>query len=566
MMKLFLCLLCAVILSACSFNKQALESAKPIDDVIFHWFEYEGRDAIFANKPPQGHYQNPIISGFYPDPSIVRVDHDYYMVHSSFGYYPGLPVFHSKDLVNWSLIGHGLHSQEQLQFNSSQDISRGIFAPTIRHHKGLFYIITTDVDGIGNFYITANDPAGPWSKPVTLPEIDGIDPDIFFDDDGRVYIAHNGPPKGTPLYDGHRAIWLWEFNLKQEKIIPESGRIIVNGGANLREEPIWIEAPHIYKKDGWYYLSCAEGGTSVNHSQVVFRTRKLSEPFEPYNNNPILTQRDLSDDRQNPITSAGHADFVKTHDGQWWAVFLAIRPYEGGFHNTGRETYMLPVSWRDQWPHILGKNTEIPLTHKAPFPDQKTSNAARAQTGNFTFRDEFNTQKLDLNWATVLTSEQAWSALKGDHLALKPKSVALRDHGQPAFLAHRQQHNNFSASTKMDLPKQANVTAGLAIFQNSEHNYFFGVELKDGRYILKLEKNQKKGMTTLPPVKLGKASGSITLGVEQDSTMLHFFTQDKNGMKKYVFKGADASNLSTQVAGGFVGVTVGPHARVNSSD
>jgi alpha-N-arabinofuranosidase len=241
-------------------------------DVAFDWFRYEGRDAAFAGVLQPGYYRNPVLAGFYPDPSIVRVADDYYLVTSSFAYFPGLPVFHSTDLVNWRQIGHALSRRSQLTFENGQGISRGIFAPTIRHHDGRFYIITTDVDGIGNFYVTAADPAGLWSDPVLLPQIDGIDPDLFFDQDGRVYIAHNGAPEGAPRYDGHRAIWLWEYDLERRQVIPGSGRVIVDGGVDPARQPIWIEGPHLYRVGGWYYLSCAEGGTTDQHSQVVFRT------------------------------------------------------------------------------------------------------------------------------------------------------------------------------------------------------------------------------------------------------------------------------------------------------
>jgi alpha-N-arabinofuranosidase len=228
--------------------------------VQFDWFEYTGRDEVFEQPIDASQYRNPVVAGFFPDPSIVRRGDDYYMVHSSFAYTPGVPVLHSDNLVDWRIIGHALDRRAQVDMRG-QGISRGIFAPTIRYHDGLFYVITTLIDRGGNFLVTTTDPAGPWSDPVWLPEIEGIDPDIFFDDDGRVYIAHNGPPEGAPLYEGHRAIWLWQYDPEARKVVPDSGRVIVNGGVDLAAEPIWIEAPHIFRVDDWYYLVCAEGGT-----------------------------------------------------------------------------------------------------------------------------------------------------------------------------------------------------------------------------------------------------------------------------------------------------------------
>src|SRR5689334_15537757 len=162
--------------------------------IEFRSFHYEGsvpESAILRDAQRQ--YVNPILAGFYPDPSIVRMGGDYYLVNSSFSWYPGVSIFHSRDLVNWTQIGHVLDRPSQLPLKGA-GISRGIFAPTIRHHNGLFYMITTNVSEGGNFYVTAKHPAGPWSDTVALPEIDGIDPSFFFDDDGHAYIVHNGPP------------------------------------------------------------------------------------------------------------------------------------------------------------------------------------------------------------------------------------------------------------------------------------------------------------------------------------------------------------------------------------
>ena len=213
--------------------------------------------------------------------------------------------------------------------------------------------------------MTAKNPRGPWSDPVWLKEIDGIDPSFFFDDDGKAFVVNNGPPEGTPLYNGHRAIWIQEFDLPANKLIGPR-KVIVNGGTDLAKKPIWIEGPHLYRIKGWYYLMCAEGGTERNHSEVIFRGKSPWGPFEPYQSNPILTQRDLPADRANPVTNAGHADLVQMQDGSWWAVFLASRPYQDYLFNTGRETCLLPVHWKDGWPVILEHGKEIPYALKAP--------------------------------------------------------------------------------------------------------------------------------------------------------------------------------------------------------
>ena len=318
--------------SPASLNPAQSDSTSAISkDVKFLNFSYTTPRGMLSETADE--YSNPILPGFYPDPSITKKGDDYYLTTSSFGYTPSLPIFHSKNLTDWSLIGYALNRESQMDF-AGASMSQGIFAPTLRYHDGLFYLITTSVGHGGNFIITASNPAGPWSEPIWLPEVGGIDPDLFFDEDGRIYIAHNDAPPEKPLYDGHRAIWLWEYDPIKKKVLPKSQKLLVNGGVDISQQPIWIEGPHIYKVNGWYYLSCAEGGTGPQHSQVIFRSRSLDDPFVPYSENPILTQRDLAYPRPHAIENAGHADFIETENGEWWAVFLGTRPYERDLHNT----------------------------------------------------------------------------------------------------------------------------------------------------------------------------------------------------------------------------------------
>jgi xylan 1,4-beta-xylosidase len=527
--------------------------------VNFYQFTYEGKDTIFAQKPAQGQFQNPILAGFYPDPSITRAGDDYYLVTSSFSYSPGVPIFHSKDLVNWKSLGHVLVTPKQLPLYKQQ-ISRGIYAPTIRYHDGTFYLITTLVDVRGNFIVTAKDPAGPWSDPILLPEVGGIDPDIFFDDDGRAYIAHNDAPIGEPLYDGHRAIWLWEFDLKTKKVIKESRRMIVNGGTDLAKKPVWIEAPHIYKINGWYYLLCAEGGTGYEHTEVAFRTRNLKKPFEPYAGNPILTQRDLDINRPNPITTAGHADLIQTTEGDWWAVFLATRAYDKTAYNTGRETFLLPVSWKNEWPIILEQGKEIPYQLNAPTIPVTTKNAD-TMTGNFIWQENFSGKELQHHWVSLRTADSPFYQLQKNSIQLQALNVRLDELEQPAFLGRRQQHTRFSASTRLDVPA-AKTSAGIVAFQSETAHYYFGATSTNGKtqlFIEQANKNTPKIIHTLSAADIGKR---LTLVIEGDAGKISFYYQNKNGNKKVVLENADAKILSTEIAGGFVGTLLGIHARV----
>ncbi|WJG09536.1 glycoside hydrolase family 43 protein [Aliiglaciecola sp. LCG003] len=528
---------------------------------VFERFRYEGKDQIFEAELAPNQFQNPIVAGFFPDPSITRKGDDFYMVHSTFSYAPGVPILHSTDLINWQLIGHALSQESQLDLEGQQ-VSRGIFAPTIRYHDGLFYMITTRIDGGGNFIVTAKDPAGTWSDPIWLPEINGIDPDIFFDDDGKVYITHNDAPQGEVLYEGHRAIWLWEFDLAAKKVVADSGRMIINGGVDLSKQPIWIEAPHIYKIDGWYYLLCAEGGTADQHSEVVFRSRDLSEPFIPYQNNPILTQRTLDENRINPITTAGHADLIQTSSGEWWAVFLATRTYDKSFYNTGRETFLLPVSWKDGWPHIWPEDSAIPyrLDKPAGLP---TTLVSQPLTGNFVWLDEFDQPQRDLQWLTLRGFDTSWYNIEQGAVSMTPKGVTLMQLQQPALLVKRQQHMRYSASTTLQVPASPGFSAGLVAMQNEQYLYYLGIKRSGAG--LKVFLEQAKGSeakVVYEQVLSQSLAKSITFTIEGDKGDIRFAYQldDKNSVD--IGQTWDGKILSTQVAQGFVGTMLGIHSRL----
>ncbi len=545
-------------LLAIFFTSYLSTNSTHASSVNFYQFTYEGKDKVFAQQPAQGQFQNPILAGFYPDPSITRAGDDYYLVTSSFSYSPGVPIFHSKDLVNWESLGHVLVTPKQLPLYQQQT-SRGIYAPTIRYHDGTFYLITTLVDVRGNFIVTAKDPAGPWSDPVLLPEIGGIDPHLFFDDDDRVYIAHNDAPVGEPLYNGHRAIWLWEFDLTKQKVIKESRRLIVNGGTDLAKKPVWIEAPHIYKINGWYYLLCAEGGTGQDHSEVVFRTRDLSQPFVPYAGNPILTQRDLDAGRTNPVTTAGHADLIQTKEGEWWAVFLATRSYDKNLYNTGRETFLLPVNWKDGWPIILEQGKKIPYQLKAPQISSRLQNT-EPMTGNFIWQDSFSENTLQHYWVSLRTADSPFYQLQKNSIQLQALNIRLDKLEQPAFLGRRQQHTRFGASTELDQPTEK-TSAGIVAFQSETAHYYFGATTHNGKTQLFIEQANKsvpKIIRTFSPADIGKR---FTLAIEGDAGKISFYYYNHKGKKKPVLKNADAKILSTEKAGGFVGTLLGIHAR-----
>lgn len=532
-------------------------SATHAQSVAFDWFEYTGHDRVFGQPLKTGEYRNPILAGYYPDPSVTRVGDRFYLVNSTFAHYPGIPVFESTDLVNWHQLGHVIDRPSQLSFEGL-GTSKGVFAPAIAHHDGTFYVINTSVDGGGNFYVTAKSAAGPWSDPQWLHEIDGIDPSFFFDADGKAYVVNNGPPEGKPLYDGHRAIWIQEFDVATGKLVGPR-RIVVNGGVDISKKPIWIEGPHLYKRGGWYYLMCAEGGTGPGHSEVIFRSKSPWGPYQPFAGNPILTQRDLDPARADPITNSGHADIVEAPDGSWWAVFLASRSYGGTHYNTGRETFLLPVTWKDGWPIILEHGKTIPYVATGP----KFMAAAKQAplTGNFTWRDEFDRDALDLAWIQIRTPKQQWFDLKTKKgaLTIDALPVKLDELTNPSFLARRQQHTSFEASTALDVPG-AGVAAGLAAFQNEKYWFFLGVRRSGDALEVFLEKDAGHGATVVATTRLAVVP-ALELRITGNAGDYSFsYDADGKGWRA-LREHEDGTILSTDVAGGFVGAIVGPYAR-----
>ncbi|ASL02643.1 glycoside hydrolase family 43 protein [Xanthomonas citri] len=548
---------CAALLMALAApaNAQAQASA----DVAFDWFEYRGDDAVFATPLPAGHYRNPVLAGFYPDPSITRVGERYYLVNSTFTYFPAIPVFESTDLVHWTQIGNVVDRREQLDYDGLR-MSRGMYAASIRHHDGRFYVVGTSVDSGGNFIASAGDPAGPWSALTWLPSIDGIDPYLFFDTDGSVYLLNNGPPEGTPLYEWHRAIWMQRFDIATNQPVGPR-KVLLNGGVDLASKPIWIEGPHLYQREGWYYLSCAEGGTGPQHSQVVLRSRSVWGPYAPAPNNPILTQRDLPAERAHPISNAGHVDLVDTSDGQWWAVFLASRPYRGDRYNTGRETFLLPVQWRDGWPSILPAGQPIPYIARAPA-GMKAPATQAPLSGNFVWHDDFDHTMLQREWLTVRVPKHEVADLRtrAGWLTLHASSQGLDGTGTPAFLARRQQHMRFTASTALEVPTQAGVSAGLAAFQNSTAWYALGIRRDGDAVQVFLDKRDGAATTTLAQTRI-PATAQLRLQISGDGGAYSFaFDADGRGWQS-LRRNDDASFLSTEKAGGFVGSVIGPFAQ-----
>ncbi|WP_308701869.1 glycoside hydrolase family 43 protein [Pontibacter ummariensis] len=531
---------------------------------IFSDFVYEGKDEVYKNHPLKaGEFYNPILQGAYPDPAITRKGNDYYMVHSSFAMFPGVPIFHSNDLVNWTQIGHVLDRPSQLDVHDT-GISAGVYAPDIEYNPNndTFYMITTAfAGGLGNIVVKTKDPLQGWSEPNKL-QFNGIDPSLFFDDNGKAYVVHNdAPDKGKELYEGHRVIKVWEYDLEKDQVISGTDKIIVNGGVDLEKKPIWIEAPHIYKKDGRYYLMCAEGGTGGNHSEVVFVSDDPKGPYTPAPNNPILSQRYLNPNRANKVDWAGHADLVEGPDGKHYGVFLAIRPNEKGRVNIGRETFILPVDWSGEFP--VFENGLVPMEPKLKTPEgveNKTGEAGYFPNGNFTFTDNFASDKLDYRWIGLRGPREAFASTTKEGLRINPFPVNIKEVKPTSTLFHRQQHNAFTYTTTLDYkPASEKDLAGIVALQSEKFNYVFGVTKKDKDYYIVLQRTEKGQSNIIASSKIDLKK-PIRLQVKADGDDYQF---------SYATNGTDLVNvggtvsgdiLSTNVAGGFTGTLLGLYA------
>ncbi len=446
-------------------------------------------------------YTNPVIPGGFPDPSICRDGDDYYTVHSSFEYFPGVPVFHSKDLVHWQQIGYCLTRESQLPLKNMR-YSGGIYAPTIRYHDGLFYMITTNIDGGGNFYVTANDPAGPWSEPVWLDR-EGIDPSLFFDDDGKVYYTrHVGGGDG---YIGQTLL-----NVEEGKLEGDLKKIWGGTGG------IWAEGPHLYKINGKYYLMISEGGTSYGHMITIARSDSPWGPYQANPDNPILTHKHLE---MHQFRALGHGDLVEAPDG-WWIVFLGIRPTGGYYNHLGREMFLAPVKWNENgWP-VVNEGKPIEKIMKAP------------RLLKYTFkedpeRDDFDSPNLRLCWNFLRNPymENYSFTERPGYLRLKGSPITMQDQDSPAFLGRRQTAMECKVAAKLDFnPASEGEEAGLVIRGNEINRAEIGITLKSGkRHVFFM--NMVKGKLVEPIRYEEIGDGEVILSIEAKPLSYELFYQ-----------------------------------------
>jgi sialate O-acetylesterase len=506
-------------------------------------------DWPMLTAPRGASYRNPVIPGFHPDPSVVRVGEDFYLVTSSFEFFPGVPIFTSRDLVHWRQLGHVLTRESQLPLQKARP-SGGIYAPTLRHHDGTFYVITTNVDGGGNFLVTAKDPAGPWSEPVWLPDFGGIDPSLFFDDDGTVYLTGQG--SGTPGQP--RGIYQTTLDVATGKLLGPLRLVWDRTGTR------YPEGPHLYKIRGRYYLMIAEGGTEYGHMVTIARADSPWGPFEACSRNPILTHRDTENDT--PVQGTGHADLVEAADGSWWMVFLAFRPVSGYWHHLGRETFLAPVAWdAEGWPLVNGgrpvglevAGAGLPAH---PFPTPPTRTAFDTPLG-----PEWNHLRHPKRASYALDARPGW-------LTLRAEAASLGAPASPTWVGRRQQHMSCRVATLVDfVPARDGEEAGMSLYMNPDHRYEIGVGRANGRrrvFVRQRIGPHVEAITASLPIE-GNEPVVLQVAATPEDYVFSFGIAISGrppvatlplgkGLVRY---------LSSEVAGGFTGVYVGLYATGN---
>jgi alpha-N-arabinofuranosidase len=499
-------------------------------------------------------YGNPILPGVHPDPSVVRVGEWFYLVNSSFEFFPGVPIHKSRNLVHWEPLGAVLTRDSQLPLATAGP-SGGIFAPTIRYHAGTFYMITTNVSRGGTFFVTAKDPAGPWSEPVWLHVPGGgIDPSLLFDDDGKVYLTSTGSEPG---------IYASQIDVASGKLLTQP-RIVWKGTGGR-----YPEGPHLYKIAGRYYLMISEGGTEYGHMVTIARASSPWGPFEACPRNPILTHRETP--MSVPIQATGHADLVEDGEGHWWMVFLGIRP-QGGYywHHLGRETFLAPVSWDAQgWP-VVNEGKPIALEmHVRGLPAQVLPAPPR--------RDDFDAPALGPSWSFLRNPVRASYATteRRGWLTLHPTAVALDEEKgpSPTFVGRPQELLRGRYSARIDfVPGRAGEEAGLVLYRAPHARYEIGVRRAGAGREVFVRQTVGTELSTVTASAAAPGSAPLILQIDAEPTRYTFAWTpspehgDATSARLAPLGAAETRFLATEVTGGFIGTFVGLYAHAPADD
>ncbi len=483
-------------------------------------------------------YHNPIVPGFTPDPSVCRAGDDFFLVTSSFEYFPGVPLYHSLDLVHWRQIGHVLTRKSQLNIETARS-SGGIFAPTIRFHDGRFYMVTTDTRGLGNFLVHAADPFGEWSEPVKIP-LGGIDPSLSWHGEKCVFVS-------SEVIGGVRGAWATEIDPMTGAVQGEP-RLLWQGTGQRYDE-----APHLYEKDGWYYLLMAEGGTEWNHCVTIARRRALWGPYEGCPQNPIFTHRGT----WSRLQSTGHGDLFQDARGDWWMVFLGVR-HVGATHHLGRETCLAPVSWPEGgWPQIPS-----PLPDEVPLPNHWQAHPWEP----LPTRDDFDADSLPVRWQFRRNPvEDSWSLTRRKgFLSLRLLPASLDDPLPQSFVGVRQSDFAQTATTRLEFaPNADHEEAGLCVLMRESHYAALVVTRRGGKRVVLVRR--KVG----PYLRIDSAPTAVSDGPIQlriVATASEYVLQVFSDTGWQTLEKMETKLLSTELAGGFTGVVFGLFATSSGHD
>ncbi|MDP3177751.1 MAG: glycoside hydrolase family 43 protein, partial [Spirochaetaceae bacterium] len=440
-------------------------------------------------------YANPILPGFHPDPSVCRVGDWFYMVTSTFQFFPGIPVRRSRDLCDWEIVGFGIDRFSGIDLRRAGP-SRGLFAPTIRHDGRGFFITCTEVDGLGNFFLRADEAEGPWSDPIPLA-VGGIDPSLFFEGE-TAYLCSNGSAE-----DGD-GISLCVIDRESGAVLDGPRRICPGSGGR------WPEGPHLYKLGGTYYLIISEGGTEYGHMVSAFRSHSPWGPYEACPRNPFLSHRDAGAEA---VQCVGHADIVEDGAGSWWLFCLGTRPLGPLLHNLGRETFLAPLAWdRDGWP-IAGP---IRLQMEGPLPSPPGHGPART----LTWVDDFAAPRLDPAWTSARSRpEGAHVRALGDAggLELAGAGVGLSESlGAPALLCRPQEALECVFEALVDFePRAEGDEAGICAYYDERYHYEAAVARRSGSRVLLLRRRVHDLELESTPIPVPD-SGTILLRLAAD--------------------------------------------------
>lgn len=500
--------------------------------------------AVSPLTPGPRRFRNPVLPGCHPDPSVCRVGEDFYLATSSFHAWPGLPLFHSRDLVHWRPVGHAMDRPSQLDLRGCPS-SLGLFAPTLRHHGGRFWLVGTHVGLRRNFLLSAEHISGPWSDPLWL-DWPGIDPSLYFDElDGSCHLTGNGGFHG----DEPKGIYQARFDPHSGQLLSPRRLIWAGTGAKAPE------GPHLYRHGGWVHLLIAEGGTEAGHMVSSARSRAPDGPFEPSPHHPVLSHRSL----EHPIQATGHADLVQLANGRWWALLLGHRPAPVPFaparHHLGRETLLAPVRWTaDGWPLIGNEQGRVELEMAAP----ELSPAPVPPLD-----DGLDQGRLPLHW-------QGLRALPQGRVRFDEQPGALVLHGDATgldgtdglvFVGRRQQHFDCAVAVHLHFaPTQAGDEAGLTAYLSEGFHVALALAWHEGRRQLIL----RRRVGTLWRIEraLPWAADEACLQLRTDAAWQHW-SASRPGQAAQALGATECAFLSTEIAGGFTGALLGLYATGN---